>query len=46
MAGPAEYLSKTMVPGGAPVFILNPHNIAKAKAFLSAPDLLARKKKN
>jgi hypothetical protein len=41
-----KYLSKTMVPGGAPVFIINPDNIAKAKAFLSAPDLLARKKKN
>jgi hypothetical protein len=41
-----KYLSKTMVAGGDPVFSLNPDNIAKAKEFLSAPDLLARKKKN
>lgn len=40
-----KYLSKTMVAGGEPVFSLNPDNIAKAKAFLSGPDLLARKKK-
>jgi phosphoribosylanthranilate isomerase len=41
-----KYLSKTMVAGGDPVFSLNPDNIAKAKEFLSTPDLLARKKKN
>ena len=41
-----KYLSKTMVAGGDPVFSLNPDNIAKAKAFLSAPDLRARKKKS
>lgn len=41
-----KYLSKTMVAGGDPVFSLNPDNIAKAKAFLSAPDLRVRKKKN
>ena len=41
-----KYLSKTMVAGGEPVFSLNPDSIAKAKEFLSAPDLLARKKKN
>ena len=41
-----KYLSKTMVAGGDPVFSLNPDNIAKAKAFLSASDSLGRKKKN
>jgi hypothetical protein len=40
-----RYLSKTMVAGGAPVFSLNPDNVAKAKEFMSAPDVLARKKK-
>jgi phosphoribosylanthranilate isomerase len=40
-----RYLSKTMVAGGAPVFSLNPDNVAKAKEFMSAPNLLARKKK-
>jgi hypothetical protein len=41
-----KYLSKTMVAGGDPVFSLNPDNIDKAKAFLSASDSLGRKKKN
>lgn len=41
-----EFLRKTMVAGGEPVFSLNQTKIREAESFLGAADLISREKKD